>query len=867
MEMLGAIDGLEWKKCDFHIHTPASKDDYKDQAVQPADIIKRCQELQLDAICISDHNTGEWVEPIKEAAKDTAIVVFPGVEITAQGGERNVHILALLNPSKGTINIHDMLSKLNITQEKRGRTDVLADGDVNHVIEVISQSGGIAILAHADSTSGVLNEMRGMSRINVIQNKKLLGAHITKDETANFLNGNDPHYKRKIATFRASDAHDIDEIGREITYFKMGALTISALRQCLDDPDMRIRPEIKAMQNPRILQIEFSQGFLDGQKCKFHSGLNSIIGGKGVGKSLIVDFLRFALNNISPIQAIRDDMNSKLSCQLGIGGSITVYGQAQSGTSFKITRQYNNSENPITVYDLIQDSPYDGDLRRLFPVLVYSQNEIIDISRDPSAQLELIDNLVDIGSYNTTIADTQKKLRHNLSQYLKCLAAKEDASRIGQQITAKQAEIKELDKVLGDPMFDSKKKWDHSRSVMRRLKQAIEDLSSEARQFIDDQKAIRLPSMSQPDQQTDLVAYHTAIVAAKSELLDNFDEDLDKLRVVINNASQHETSFENKFTEWGKTYQEFVKSAGGQKLALANKRARAQAELEDLNQELATKQTMANYFESVNQQRQGLLQTLEQALSQRYQARADVYQRLTDMGQGRLRLSIKEGADKTSYHQSVINLAYGTGIWHQSLESVSNRIIPRNLVDIVIDSNTSELCTHSELIYESASKLIDAIKSNEAKTQELLGLPFEHIPEDVPAIEYLKEDNKYYPLHELSVGQKCTALLSIALSEGTMPIIVDQPEDALDVATIYLDVVALLRDRKETRQFILTTHNPNIAVNSDSDKYHVLKATEARGEIVCCGALDIENVRTAVINHLEGGTDSYTLRGKKYSLA
>jgi len=178
-----------------------------------------------------------------------------------------------------------------------------------------------------------------------------------------------------------------------------------------------------------------------------------------------------------------------------------------------------------------------------------------------------------------------------------------------------------------------------------------------------------------------------------------------------------------------------------------------------------------------------------------------------------------------------------------------------------------ELCTHSELTYESASKLIDAIRSDEAKTQELLGLPFEHIPEDVPAIEYLKEDNKYYPLHELSVGQKCTALLSIALSEGTMPIIVDQPEDALDVATIYFDVVPLLRDRKENRQFILTTHNPNIAVSSDSDKYHVLKATEARGEIVCCGAIDIENVRAAVIDHLEGGTVSYTLRGKKYDLA
>ena len=29
MKASKAIDGLKWKKCDFHIHTPASQDDYQ----------------------------------------------------------------------------------------------------------------------------------------------------------------------------------------------------------------------------------------------------------------------------------------------------------------------------------------------------------------------------------------------------------------------------------------------------------------------------------------------------------------------------------------------------------------------------------------------------------------------------------------------------------------------------------------------------------------------------------------------------------------------------------------------------------------------------------------------------------------------
>lgn len=99
-----------------------------------------------------------------------------------------------------------------------------------------------------------------------------------------------------------------------------------------------------------------------------------------------------------------------------------------------------------------------------------------------------------------------------------------------------------------------------------------------------------------------------------------------------------------------------------------------------------------------------------------------------------------------------------------------------------------------------------------------------------------------------------------------MPIIIDQPEDALDVATVYLDVVQQLRFGKDQRQFIITTHNPNVAVSSDSDKYHVLKGTASTGEIVCAGAIDLELVAKEVIEHLEGGIEPYQLRGRKYNV-
>lgn len=866
--MVELLSGLQWKKFDLHIHTPGSLEDRVNKSVGPTDIIARAQELQLDAICVSDHNTGSWVDKCKEAAKPTGIIVYPGVEITAQGGKRNVHILGIFDPSKGTTHVNDLLSKLNINEGKRGHTDVLAEGDVNQIINAIYAHGGIPILAHADSQCGVMKEMKGIGRIEIVRNPNLLGVHITKDDTAKFLDGSDADYGRKLATFKASDAHSVDEIGKETTYFKMGAMTIDALRQCFYDPDIRITYEqIIPAEYPRIVSIEFSQGFLGGQNCQFHDCLNSIIGGKGVGKSLIIEFLRFALNQPSSIAAISDDMYGKLINQLGTGGTITAVVQTQTGAKFRIIREYDGIGDPITIDNIIEDSAYEGDVHRLFPVLFYSQNEIIDIARDRSAQLKLIDKLIDIESHNLAIEDLRSKLRINANKYVESLRSRQEASDLKREIETVQHEVEELDHILSDPMFNLKKQWEHRQSVLESLFTKARDLESATQYFIESHRDLDLLALSEDDQdEADIMASRSLIKEASDKLIDNIDAALNKFRAAMQKTRIHQNNFQQKLVKWQEEYEQFVKTVGGQKPSLARKRTQRNNYLQDLKERHAQLQAKVDGFQSIEEQRLKLLDLLDNALDVRYQARATIYKSLTEMSQGKLRLTIEPRADRTTYADALVDLAHGTHIRKESLYSLANSMSPRQFVDYAVRRRISDLTGDDQLTIESATKLVEGILADEWKTEVCLALPFEKIPEDVPRIEFEKEDQKYYPLNELSVGQKCTALLLIALSEGTMPIIVDQPEDAIDVATVYYDVVSRLRDRKEHRQFILTTHNPNIAVSSDTDKYHVLKATEDTGQIVCCGAMDLEDVKKAVLGHLEGGIDPYTLRGKKYGL-
>jgi ABC-type enterochelin transport system ATPase subunit len=155
----------------------------------------------------------------------------------------------------------------------------------------------------------------------------------------------------------------------------------------------------------------------------------------------------------------------------------------------------------------------------------------------------------------------------------------------------------------------------------------------------------------------------------------------------------------------------------------------------------------------------------------------------------------------------------------------------------------------------------------DAGYETLLELQYGVTPTDRPEIAFKRQDGTFAPLNELSTGQKCTAFLVMALCEGDAPIVVDQPEDSLDIRSIWSDMCVRLRSSKRDRQFAFTTHNSSLAVASDSDKFVVLTADAHHGEVVRSGAIDSEEVRREVIELLEGGQSTYFLKQRKYNVS
>lgn len=76
--------------CDLHTHSV-----FSDGTDTPARLIELAAEAGLSAVALCDHNTVAGLPDFLEAAKDSSVEAVPGVEISTDFADKELHILAL----------------------------------------------------------------------------------------------------------------------------------------------------------------------------------------------------------------------------------------------------------------------------------------------------------------------------------------------------------------------------------------------------------------------------------------------------------------------------------------------------------------------------------------------------------------------------------------------------------------------------------------------------------------------------------------------------------------------------------------------------------------------------------------------------
>ena len=141
----------------------------------------------------------------------------------------------------------------------------------------------------------------------------------------------------------------------------------------------------------KINAIEITDGFLDGCRLDFADGLNCIIGGRGTGKTTILEFIRYILDQMPDSFDSRPRskvIDSIVRSNLG-SGTIHLDVETKHGTRYRAERPWDDS---VQVLDKDGD-PVSVSLDRdlVFKTDIYSQNEIEEIATNPKFQLSLID--------------------------------------------------------------------------------------------------------------------------------------------------------------------------------------------------------------------------------------------------------------------------------------------------------------------------------------------------------------------------------------------------------------------------------------------------------------------------------------------
>lgn len=149
-------------------------------------------------------------------------------------------------------------------------------------------------------------------------------------------------------------------------------------------------------------------------------------------------------------------------------------------------------------------------------------------------------------------------------------------------------------------------------------------------------------------------------------------------------------------------------------------------------------------------------------------------------------------------------------------------------------------------------------------------------------VQYKNDD-----IVRMSPGKRGLVLLNLILhlSNSSHPILIDQPEDNLDNRTIYDQLNEFISLRKVKRQIIMVTHNANLVVAADSECVIVANQAGQQANIenekfkfeYCSGSLECsfesdkelstlksKGIRQHVCEILEGGISAFKEREMKY---
>lgn len=407
----------------------------------------------------------------------------------------------------------------------------------------------------------------------------------------------------------------------------------------------------------RLCSLEITGGFLAGQKFEFAGGLNCVIGGRGAGKTSLLEFIRFALDAFPTGEhgtAERRRLDSLVTANLG-GGRVQLTVETGQGLHFVISRSVG--EEPMV---LTQDgAPTSLSLHSLgfFRAHIYSQNELESIAERSEQQLRLLDSLAadEIESLEKGITDTRSKLRATAANAIPLVASLESLDDELALLPGIEEKLQAFARDLGKQPGSSGKAINDAhqlKSLRDRERRSVNDygmsLKDFARQF--DGLKINLRSVSATIDEADMSRSPNRELLMESHnmatrCLRLVDQSLESVDALIEGAVATLQDIAGRLADEHKKQELHFQTLIEQDQAAqsqATERNRYERQRNDLLTKKKTRAAQQQQLETLLRQRSQLLEQLSKLEEDRYAARQDVAERINSKLAPMIEVSISQ---------------------------------------------------------------------------------------------------------------------------------------------------------------------------------------------------------------------------------
>ena len=878
-------NGAKFYKCALHVNsfdylvrTNRSDPTLADEASYNAAVVEACMDTGVEVIAVTDHYRVKSSMSLMSTASEAGIIVLPGFEAVTKDG---VHLLCLFDQNTPVDRVDRVIGGCGVHDLSAASPQGTLD--VDECLDKSREWSCSFIAAHVCSTGGLLATLKGSSRIRAWCSPQLLACSLpassaqAPQEYRQILQNQDPKYVRahRVAVLNAQDVYSPGGLSEPACtcWIKMSEVSTEGLRQAFLEPESRIRLSCDPApdDHTEIVGVAWEGGFLDGQALHFNENLNVLVGGRGTGKSTVVESIRYALD----LQPVGDEASKNhegiVSRVLKSGTRVAVLVRSHRPAlrEYVIERTH---PNPPVVRDV------DGSILDVRPcdlvpsVEIYGQHEIAELVKSPDRLTRLLDRFMD---QEVTAADSKDALKRTLEKNRQSIvAAQKDLA----EVEAKLARLPALQETLQrfkdagleqkladkDALIREEAVLETAKSRVKAVETLVRSLRDGLpldREFCSESEIKNLPGAA-------ILRKADAVVASLS---DDLLAAVDKIETRLLEAATALTHCE---TDWGVRKEavetEFAKvlrelqadKVDGQEFV------RIRSQMERLKPAKDRKRTLSREIAKLQKKRRTLVTHWADAQSEEYRRLSRVAEIVSRRLDGGVRVKVDLGKDLSPLQNLLKSQLKGKGRLAESLDAFG-RVEGLSMLDLAAAINEGAPALQKKFgIPQAQAGILAAAGPELAMLVQEIELAITTELELNVAAEGQPES--WQSLPNLSTGQKATAVLLLLLLESDAPLLVDQPEDDLDNRFISEGVVPRMLEEKRRRQFIFATHNANIPVLGDAE---LILGLRARGEAEAghaevplehMGSIDSASVRDLVEEVLEGGKEAFRTRQLKY---